>query len=158
MVTLKHRHASRRRVVLALSGVALTGAGFAVTERSMAQPAPAEGSAAFDALKRALRALEEARPERFEAQLDKGMVGYGAFVQYATDLSAKLKDVRFLLKDQQILATKDATVITAQWERRALVLPKLTPELRSGRASFLLRRSGNDWLLAGVAGDNLFKL
>ncbi len=149
---------SRRAVIARLCGVAMIAAFFA-PRLGVAQTPPPEnaGAPAMDALKRALQTLEEARADRFEGHLDKSMVGYSVLVQYAMDLSTKFKDVRFLLKEPQILAAKDATVITVPWERRALQLPKLTPELRTGRASILLHRVGNDWLLAGVAGDNLFK-
>ena len=84
------------------------------------------------------------------------MNGRAGFVQKARDSINVQKQIRLSLADTEAIADGDVVFMNARWEKRFLLLPANKPGLASGRLSAVMKRSGGQWKLSGLLGDNPF--
>jgi hypothetical protein len=107
-------------------------------------------------LQRLLRAYQAGELITMETYLDPAMIGAQSLLDSIHDTQAQQKQIRILLKDVQFLTGTDFSAISANWEKRYLAVPNLTPKLATGRASFSMTLTSAGWRLTGITGDNIF--
>jgi hypothetical protein len=112
--------------------------------------------AAQDVLERLMHAYQSGDPITIEPFVDPAMIGAQSLLDNIHDTQTQQKQIRIFLKNIQIVAGTGFVVIQANWEKRYLSLPAMTPKLVTGHASFTMSHTAAGWRLIGITGDNIF--
>jgi hypothetical protein len=119
-------------------------------------PGESPAKQAVDTLNAMLVAFENGDTAKVAESIEPTLVGLAVLLKSVDESHAQQRSIRIHLQDLQVTAGGDDALIGADWEKRYLSAAKLAPGLAKGRATFVFRRTGKQWKLAGMTGDNLF--
>lgn len=127
------------------------------------QPPPAAPQSA-DALEQGARAAQNAMFAAYSGgqamiaanTLDFAMIGRQVLADQIVSSASQQAQIQINQTDVKSSIGDGVVSINFNWEKRFLVQPALTPELRSGRAIFMWQRGTQGWRLVGVSGESPF--
>jgi hypothetical protein len=158
------RQIARSKMLSLLGGMALTAGCIVCHAQDTHKPRQADSydsvssktRAAQDVLNKLLQAYQSGEPLGAEVWLDPAMIDLQSLLDNIRDTQNQQKQIHITLTDVQVLAGADTVTIQANWEKRYLALPAMTPRLATGHMTVNLMRRTNGWLVNGISGDNLF--
>lgn len=147
-------------VTLAITTVTRTATAV-VFDSDAAQSAPnlpieAPAKQALDALRDMLTAYENSDATKVESAMLATLVGLTSLLKSIQDSHVQQRAIRIHLRDTNVSAGSEDVIISAAWEKRYLSAVGSAQGLARGRATFVFRRNGGQWKLAGMTGNNLF--
>ncbi|NOT17719.1 MAG: hypothetical protein HOP20_06590 [Sulfuriferula sp.] len=88
--------------------------------------------------------------------IDVRFIGYQSLfdtMQIAVNQEAQ---VRIFFSNIKILNGRSVVVITTNWEKRYLLKPTMTPQLKRGQVNLMFEQFNNQWQLSAISGNNPF--
>ena len=147
-------------VTLAITTVTRTATavvfGSDVAQSAPNPPIEAPAKQALDALRDMLTAYENSDATKVESAMLPTLVGLTSLLKSIQDSHIQQRAIRIDLRQTNVSASSEDVIISAAWEKRYLSAVGSAPGLARGKATFVFRRSGGQWKLAGITGNNLF--
>lgn len=133
---------------IALHGCARQGVagGGSALQRESLQARLAEVVAAYEAEDLSL----------IESSVDHNMIGHRRFMEGVRADLERYGQIRLTLADTDATVGNGGGVINTRFEKRFVRSSDSAAGLVAGKAMIVFRRSGRDWLITGISGDNPF--
>lgn len=91
-----------------------------------------------------------------ESRFDRNMVGYQRLIDGVRADFDRNGQIRVLLTDTEYAMEQGAAVVSTRFEKRSVRTADSGATMVAGRATILLRQSGNDWIITSISGDSPF--